>query len=507
MGVRELIILILGLAVIAVILRGLYIALQARRNQIRLAIDKNIPRDVDLNAIEMAELPNGGARVARRSLDAVNRQNSLQNEFDLVGDDPVAGSVPILMDKVEVRAPATRVRPAASVPAAGVVVTSQAGRFDAEDEDEYEEEGGDDYLWDEDEDDLDQEDEDVREGDDYMEDEEDDEQDDFDDYEDDDYKDEDEDDVDFDEDDEDYLRRDPGLDPEEEFDEEFENFSMTAGERIGGPVAGESSHTPKPARASRADPKDSLLKRFGRERPPERDRDRSLPLEAGRRQQNAVQHESRVARQEPRTARREASAVTAQTEQRAPVPGRAAEHVRKSEPGGAAAGVADFKQARESRKVTPTPQQRAVEPAEVVVVNVMSRDGAMFHGSELLQALTMAGLRFGDMNIFHKHLHGRIDGPVVFSVANILNPGIFDLDAMDSLVTKGVSLFLAMPCAINNLEAFELMLDTAKQIRSALGGELRDDHRNVMTLQTIEHYRQRIRDYELRKLKAAHAQS
>ena len=66
MSLRELIILLLGLAIIGIILRGLFVALQARRGQLRMAIDKNIPEDVDLDALELAELPSGGARVVRR---------------------------------------------------------------------------------------------------------------------------------------------------------------------------------------------------------------------------------------------------------------------------------------------------------------------------------------------------------------------------------------------------------------------------------------------------------
>lgn len=74
---------------------------------------------------------------------------------------------------------------------------------------------------------------------------------------------------------------------------------------------------------------------------------------------------------------------------------------------------------------------------------------------------------------------------------------------MEEFSTLGISLFLALPTPINNLEAFKQMLQVAQLIREALDGELKDDHRNVMTAQTIEHYRQRIRDFELRRLKAA----
>ena len=111
MGLRELLILLLGLATVAVILRGLYVALQARRGQIRLAIDKNIPQDVDLEAIEMAELPGGGARVVRRGSDEelaeqipgdpVTLANARAESMALGREDQ---AVPVLMDSVQVEA-------------------------------------------------------------------------------------------------------------------------------------------------------------------------------------------------------------------------------------------------------------------------------------------------------------------------------------------------------------------------------------------------------------------
>ncbi|MBT7227784.1 MAG: hypothetical protein HN872_14420, partial [Gammaproteobacteria bacterium] len=54
-------------------------------------------------------------------------------------------------------------------------------------------------------------------------------------------------------------------------------------------------------------------------------------------------------------------------------------------------------------------------------------------------------------------------------------------------------------------DAFEQMLGVAQDIRDTLDGDLKDDHRNGMTAQTIEHYRQRVRDFELRRLKAVAA--
>ena len=113
MNGRELVILLLGLAIVAVLLRGLYVAINARRGQIKLAIDKNIPQNVDLESLELAELPGGGARVVTRSLEEVNRQN---NALDLaetkaqsvnLADAEIDGHIPVLMDAVELSEPAT----------------------------------------------------------------------------------------------------------------------------------------------------------------------------------------------------------------------------------------------------------------------------------------------------------------------------------------------------------------------------------------------------------------
>jgi cell division protein ZipA len=146
-----------------------------------------------------------------------------------------------------------------------------------------------------------------------------------------------------------------------------------------------------------------------------------------------------------------------------------------------------------------------LEHSEVLVLNVTAKDGRVFSGDDLLQVLITSGLKFGNMNIFHKRLSKEHQGAVIYSVANMLNPGTFDLNNMDEFTTLGISFFLALPTSINNLDAFEQMLGVAQEIRDTLGGDLKDDHRNGMTGQTIEHYRQRIRDFELRRLKAVAA--
>ena len=140
------------------------------------------------------------------------------------------------------------------------------------------------------------------------------------------------------------------------------------------------------------------------------------------------------------------------------------------------------------------------ESEEILSLNVMAKGNQTFTGEELVEILITAGLKFGEMDIFHSHLGGNEEGPVIFSVANILNPGTFDLSNMRNFRTKGLTLFLVIPSPKNNQQAFNDMLRMAEHLKTRLDGELRDDQRNLMTSQTVEHYRDRIRDFELHRM-------
>ena len=51
----------------------------------------------------------------------------------------------------------------------------------------------------------------------------------------------------------------------------------------------------------------------------------------------------------------------------------------------------------------PKPEQQSLPVELVLVINVVSRDEQGFSGSALHQSILESGLRFGDMNIFHRH--------------------------------------------------------------------------------------------------------
>lgn len=136
------------------------------------------------------------------------------------------------------------------------------------------------------------------------------------------------------------------------------------------------------------------------------------------------------------------------------------------------------------------------EAREVVVINVLARSGEEFQGSALKKLFEACGLEYGDMDIYHRHEQSDTTSPVQFSVANAVEPGTFKPGDMPTLATPGISFFMSMPGPSNALQAFEFMLETAQCVVRNLGGELKDERRSVMTPQTIEHCRQRIREFE-----------
>ena len=143
-----------------------------------------------------------------------------------------------------------------------------------------------------------------------------------------------------------------------------------------------------------------------------------------------------------------------------------------------------------------------IEP-EVLIISVVMPESQQMSGAALLPTLLTLGMKYGDMNIFHRHEDNAGNGKVTFSLANIMNPGTFDLDNMESFTTQGISLFMTLPSCGEASVVFEQMLNAAKQLALEFGGQLLDDKRSVMTKQTEQHYTSKIREFERRNLIAS----
>jgi len=153
--------------------------------------------------------------------------------------------------------------------------------------------------------------------------------------------------------------------------------------------------------------------------------------------------------------------------------------------------------AAEAAEAGDSPAMKSL-PSEVIVINVLARNGAKFGGSALMEAFLRNGLKFGDMNIFHRILPSSKE--VQFSVASAVEPGTFDLSAMETFHTPGVSFFMRMPGPGQPLEVFEDMLAVTRDVAASLGADLKDEQLSVMTSQTIQHCRARIEDFSRKRM-------
>jgi len=554
MGLRELLILLLILAIVGVILRGLYVALRARRGQLRMALDKNIPQ-YDPDELLSSELPNGGARLVQRSFDEVLRRNSEYTSrdqtipvlMDTVGEDEPLDAAPRQSSVATARNAArqkhgmrTAIKPvhrpidrmaavaAAAQAASPAVMSAPAPDTHATEyfDDDLDDDDLDDDL--DDDDDYDDDDEhdqydDADRDDDAAEDNEADDSEDPEDFEsweedqdgeDDEYEAEDFDSVHGDDNTDepgqdvrasgcpsveekasssaDTWYEDEAVPPVDDLKSGPRRWLQWAGEKFSG--KGTTAHDPSghvsesQERAHRAEPvlglgsfddQEAVSAPRNVQAPVRKARE---PLDKSRQKELSLDHpddDILFDRAERAAEKREREDKPEQTTP-------AVQQVRGQGP----------------REAVPAASSApAQDLSEVLVLNVVARPDHEIAGVDLLQVLLANQLRFGDMAIFHWHVDGAARSPVLFSVANLVNPGTFDLNRISEFSTRGVCFFMTLPSVGNNMQAFDKMLEAAQQVRIALDADLKDDNRSVMTAQTIEHYRQRVRDFDLRQLR------
>ena len=158
---------------------------------------------------------------------------------------------------------------------------------------------------------------------------------------------------------------------------------------------------------------------------------------------------------------------------------------RESEPVREAAG----------REAVAVERENATVP-KIVTLYVRARDDRSISGLSLLDAAIKAGLRFGEMKIFHRRHRGATRP--VFSMANITRPGSFDPSGWNLFQTPGVTLFMTLPGPVSALDAWDAMLATGKRLAELLDADLMDDAQCLLTRQRIAQIREDMRDFDRR---------
>ena len=166
----------------------------------------------------------------------------------------------------------------------------------------------------------------------------------------------------------------------------------------------------------------------------------------------------------------------------------------------------------DSQKTAPpsdaAPEKPAADAAsvgqEVLILNVRAPEDAPISGAALLPMLLTLGFKFGDQDIFHRHVNSNGKGPVLFSLANMFKPGNFDIDNLENFTTRGVSLFMLLPIEGDPHQVFNMMHNAARKIADEFNAQVLDGRRSVLTKQGIQQYVEKIRDFERKRMIAKH---
>jgi cell division protein ZipA len=137
----------------------------------------------------------------------------------------------------------------------------------------------------------------------------------------------------------------------------------------------------------------------------------------------------------------------------------------------------------------------------IVTLFVAARPGEMLRGSDLVVAAEKAGLVYGDMNIFHRLVDGKPEAGPIFSVANMVKPGSFDMRRVHEIESPGVTFFMTLPGPLPALDAWETLLPTAQRMAELLDASVLDEERNTLGRQRIAHIRDELRGYDRKQEK------
>jgi cell division protein ZipA len=141
--------------------------------------------------------------------------------------------------------------------------------------------------------------------------------------------------------------------------------------------------------------------------------------------------------------------------------------------------------------------QSALANAEhIISLNVYPNPRKALSGDKTLKVLLKYGLRFGEMNCFHRYETPEEESQLMFSVLRITDegPAGFDLETLSVEQVQGLAFFLALPHP-NVQKGYDSMVSIAGLIARETDGTVYDENNLEFTPQLKEHWRHKAIDY------------
>lgn len=135
-------------------------------------------------------------------------------------------------------------------------------------------------------------------------------------------------------------------------------------------------------------------------------------------------------------------------------------------------------------------------PPNLLILSIMAKKDSRFESYDLLQAISAAGMQYGEMNIFHYYQTTPVGKIALFSLASANKPGDFDLNNIAEFSCTGLMLFMDIAQTPDPQYAFRLMLDVAERLAEDLDGVLCSDPMTQWNEKIAWQYHQKIMQYK-----------
>ncbi|QLB20398.1 cell division protein ZipA [Vespertiliibacter pulmonis] len=124
---------------------------------------------------------------------------------------------------------------------------------------------------------------------------------------------------------------------------------------------------------------------------------------------------------------------------------------------------------------------------QIITLYVVAAEGQQFYGENIVQHLENLGFQYGEYQIFHRHIDNA-SSPILFSVANMMQPGIFDLNNITQFTTVGLAFFMQLPSTGNDVVNLRLMIRTVESFAQSMGGFVLNEQHQLFDEQSRQAY-------------------
>ena len=143
---------------------------------------------------------------------------------------------------------------------------------------------------------------------------------------------------------------------------------------------------------------------------------------------------------------------------------------------------------------TSLPHTQLRDTDKVVTLRFIGREQTGLSGEQAVFALREAGLVHGKYGIFHYLPEEESDEPL-FSVANLTEPGSFEVIDFKDTTIPGMSFFIVLPGPGDPVVCFDAMVQTARALTQKLNAELFDERGSSWSIQRERYIREEIIEY------------